>query len=104
AANAANANSANAVDFDDRTSLLDTNTNSLIVSDSQVGAYPQHGGGNEHSSVSAPSTILESIPNRDINELTRTDAGPNTASRGVLNDEALAKEASQSRETVVKPR
>jgi serine/threonine protein kinase len=92
-------------EFDDRTSLLDTNTNSLIVSDSQIDSDSDH--------VDDPTEKRRvdevSVPNMELSELTRTDPNAqNTKDRtnptGVLDEAALAAEASQQRETIVRPR
>jgi serine/threonine protein kinase len=95
-------------EFDDRTSLLDTNTNSLVISDSQVGQGPVSSVMNNIPSISQitePSASIEKIPRQDISEMTHTDAaskpkGTNPA--GVLNEAALLAEANVVRD--VKPK
>lgn len=105
---------ANADNFDDRTSLLDTNTNSLIVSNSQIegdevmdpsvkpGPLPEE-----------PSQTGRSLELSELSELTRTDPGASaqhvgktksTSPSGVLDEAALAAEANAGREAVVRTR
>jgi serine/threonine protein kinase len=95
-------------EFDDRTSLLDTNTNSLVISDSQVGQSPSSGilkNITSLSQITEPSASIENISK--VSENTHTDAGhrpKGTSPSGVLNDAALAAEATVPREASVKPK
>jgi len=94
-------------DFDDRTSLLDTNTNSLVVSDSDI---PQDDSSlvNISSPNNKTSTTNATTPSLEVSELTRTDAGADgqktrvrkKTATGLLDDSALAAEMTQQRETV----
>jgi len=105
----------NAKDFDDRTSLLDTNTNSLVVSDSVVQERREDSDLSNvtgaHQTAVTSATKGATTPSLEISEdLTRTDprlkrgtAGEEATHiapklSGLLDDSALAAEMGQQRE------
>lgn len=102
-------------EFDDRTSLLDTNTNSLVVSDSDV-KHPVEERKTSVMNVTSPSMTIPSSPSLEVSKLsnlTRTDSGIPTKDQqeeetgkhkktalGLLDDSALAAEATAPREVM----